>query len=139
MSARRLLLYRVALAAYLVFLVTISVLAYRSKLPFTGVMQGVPRYDLFFHALFMGTAAFLSNGALDGKLLARVRGVPIPIGPVAVLTVAGIEEWAQRFSPARSSTISDFAADVVGVVLFTWLSMRWIDRDRRALARSLSS
>jgi hypothetical protein len=43
---------------------------------------------------------------------------------VLVLLVAGVEEWAQRFSTRRTSCCSDFAADVAGVCFFCWAGSR---------------
>ena len=95
--------------------------AYLGVLP-TALPQ-IPHVDLLFHALLIG----LLGGLLDGALGFRrvVPGLAFPrLGGVLVLLVAGIEEFAQRFSPRRSSSYPDFIADVVGVLFFSWLARR---------------
>jgi VanZ family protein len=114
-------LFRLAFALQLGLDFLIGLGAYTGKLP-TSLPQ-VPHIDLLIHAILIG----LLGGLLDGSLGFR-RVVPrlaFPgVGAVLVLVVAGIEEYAQRFSPRRSSTYSDFFADVVGVLFFSWLARR---------------
>jgi VanZ family protein len=61
---------------------------------------------------------------LDGALALKPLTGSVRLAPVLVLACAGIEEYAQRFSPRRTSSWSDFAADAVGVALFSWMAGR---------------
>lgn len=95
--------------------------AYAGILPTT--LPNVPYADKVGHAVLIGPLAFFLDGALELRPL--VSGWRFPrLAPVLVLTVAGIEEYMQRFSSRRSSSFEDFAADVVGVCFFSWLAGR---------------
>lgn len=86
-------------------------------------LPSFPNFDKIAHAVLIGLLAFFLDGALDFRPL--VRGWRFPrLGPTLVLAVAGIEEYAQRFSAHRGSSILDFAADLAGVCFFSWLARR---------------
>jgi hypothetical protein len=113
--------FRAGFAAHLTLVVLISIGAYAGALPTS--IAAVPHLDLLGHAILIGGLAFFLDGALEHRGLLRDRAFP-RLGPVLVLVAAGIEEYAQRFSPRRDSSWSDYAADVVGVCFFAWLSLR---------------
>lgn len=106
--------------AYTTMVVLIGIGAYTGVLPTS--IRLLPHYDTVMHLILIGGVAFFADGALAHRPLVRGYG---SLGGAAVLLVAGVEEWAQRFSPRRTSSWSDFAADVVGVILFVWAA-RWI-------------
>jgi hypothetical protein len=87
------------------------------------VLPGLPHFDLLVHALLIGLVGGLFDGAIGFRRLVPNLAVP-RLGPLLVILAAGIEEYAQRFSPRRTSTWSDFAADVVGVLFFSWLALK---------------
>lgn len=117
MTSRR--MFRAGLAAYGTMVVMIGAGAYLGILP-TGI-QAIPHFDLVMHLILIGGVGFFLDGALDHRpLLGRWWS----LGGTLVLIVAGIEEWAQRFSPRRSSSFSDYAADIAGVILFVWLARK---------------
>ena len=114
-------LFRWALAIQLALVILISLGAYRGILPM--VLPRLPHSDLPIHALLFG----LLGACLDGSLGFRriTPGLAFPrLGAALVIVAAGIEEYAQRFSARRTSTYSDFLADVAGVLFFSWLAKR---------------
>ena len=114
--------WRVAFVVQLVVVVAIVVGAYLGRLP--TFYQGIPHADLVAHAVLFGLLAGFLDGALSHRPL-LLRGAPwLRLAPVLVLAVAAVEEVAQRLSPRRTSSLSDYAADVVGVILFVWLAGR---------------
>jgi VanZ family protein len=113
--------FRLGLAAHLTLVVLISAGAYLGILP-TSV-HGVPYADKLGHAVLIGGLAFFLDGALEHRRLHPSLSFP-RLGPALVLFVAAIEEYLQRFSARRSSDIMDYAADIVGVCFFAWLSLR---------------
>jgi hypothetical protein len=118
--------FRRGFVVYSTMVVLIGIGAYAGVLPTS--IRFLPHYDLVMHLLLIGGVAFFADGALAHRPLYRGFG---SLGGAAVLLVAGIEEWAQRFSPRRTSSWSDFAADVVGVILFVWAARRIGGTDRR--------
>lgn len=111
--------FRKGFVLYTAMVVLIGAGAYAGVLP--TQMRALPHYDLVMHLVLIGGVAFFADGALGHRPLWRGLG---SLGGAAVLAVAGIEEWAQRFSPRRSSSWSDFAADAAGVILFVWAARR---------------
>ncbi|MFO0761513.1 MAG: hypothetical protein U0359_33850 [Byssovorax sp.] len=113
--------FALGLAAQLSLVVLIATGAYLGFLPTT--LPGLPHADLVGHAVLIGPLAFFLDGVLDHRPLLR----PVPwarLAPLLVIAVAGLEEYAQRFSARRDSSYSDFFADVIGIVAFSVLSKR---------------
>jgi VanZ family protein len=50
--------------------------------------------------------------------------MPVPIACLVVLVPAAVEEYLQRYATFRTSDFSDYAADVLGAVVFVVLSRR---------------
>jgi VanZ family protein len=111
-------LFRAGLAAHLTLVVAISIGAYTGLLPTS--IRAVRHLDKLGHALLIGGLGFFLDGVLEHRRLWRTPS----LAAVIILTVAGVEEYLQRFSSRRSSDIMDFAADAVGVCFFVWLSRR---------------
>lgn len=117
--------FRIGFVAYTTVVVLIEIGAYTGGLP--TAMASVPHADKWMHLVLIGGIAFFLDGAIRHRPLWRGRG---SLAAAAVLMVAGIEEWAQRFSSRRESSWADFAADFVGVMLFVWLARRLTSRTR---------
>jgi len=112
-------MFRWGLALQLTLDVLIGLGAYLGILP--NSLPQVPHIDLLFHAILIGLLGAFLDGSLGFRRL--TPGLPFPrLGAALVILAAGIEEYAQRFSPRRTSTYSDFIADVVGVLFFSWLA-----------------
>jgi hypothetical protein len=117
--------FRAGFVAHLALVVAISIGAYTGRLPTS--LPAFPHADKLGHAVLIGGLAFFLDGALERRRLFEAWAFP-RLAPVLVLLVAGVEEYLQRLSPRRSSDLGDFAADVVGVCFFTWLSARVAQR-----------
>jgi len=130
--------WRIAFGVQLAVVLAIGAGAYLGRLP--TFYARVPHADLAIHALLFGLLAGLLDGALGHRPLLRGRLPWLRLAPALVLSAAAVEEAAQSLSPRRSASLTDFAADVVGVVVFVWLAGRataW--RERRAAARAALS
>jgi hypothetical protein len=116
--------FRYGLAAQLTLVVLISIGAYTGTLPTS--IPGLPHSDLFGHAVLIGPLAFFLDGALGFR--PAFRALPaLRLAPLLVAAAAGLEEYAQRFSARRDSCWSDFFADLLGIVIFSWLARRLAD------------
>jgi VanZ family protein len=100
---------------------SLSALAYADALPL--VVQETPHLDKVLHFSVAGVLAFFLDGALARRGM-RVGPLAVPWSAVIVLVPAGIEEYLQRYTTHRTSSFWDFAADVAGVVVLTWVSRR---------------
>lgn len=112
-----------------------SYLAYQSGLP--SIIYEVDQLDKVIHFGMGSALAFFLDpilkrrGALNGKL---------PLAAVLILVPAGVEEFLQRYSPNRSSSVWDFLADAVGVAAGIWSSrvigQRLSARTRATMSRN---
>lgn len=98
-----------------------SAVAYADGLP--AWVTTTPGVDKTLHLFMGGWLAFFLDGALARRGV-RLGRFELPLSSLLVLLPSGIDEVLQRFSEVRSSDPLDFAADVVGVTVFTWLSRR---------------
>lgn len=114
--------FALALVGYLSFLTLVDVSAYLGILP--TKLRAIPLYDTIGHFGLLGIAGLLLHRAL-GRRSVRVKGVPLPVGPMLVVIGAAAEELLQIFSPVRECCFSDFAADVVGIALFWGIDTLW--------------
>lgn len=96
----------------------LSLLAYEERLP-----EMLRELDKVVHFTMAGLLAFFLDGALRQRAFALGR-LRLPVAGTALLLVVGIEEYLQRYSVHRTSSFGDYAADVAGVVVLTWLSRR---------------
>lgn len=102
----------------IVIVVTASVCAYTGKLP---GWFGAGNTDKGLHFAMAATLAFFTDGVLAGRGITRGR-FALPLSTIVVLVPLGLEEYLQRLSVVRSSSIWDFAADVLGVFAGTLAS-----------------
>jgi VanZ family protein len=104
---------------YLGILLSISLSAYLRIIP-TEIAR-FPHYDTILHFLLLGIAGYLSHQALNKRKL-KIFNISLPFAPFIVIFFCIIDEIIQYFVPYRSADIVDLAADICGVILFTWLS-----------------
>ncbi|HVH44061.1 MAG TPA: VanZ family protein [Labilithrix sp.] len=100
---------------------TLSLDAYVEGLP--PVFEEIPHLDKTLHFALAGVLTFFLDGVLRRRMI-RLGPVSVPLAAVLFLVPAAIEEFLQRFSVNRSSSVGDFAADAAGVAFFVWLSRR---------------
>jgi hypothetical protein len=119
-----------AFALHLTGVVFVSYLAYSGKMPEWAASGPLQRYDWAAHAFAFGPLGMWLDRALRERPLYARRWAP-PMGPAIVLAAAGIEELLQQLSPRRDTSLHDYAGDVAGVVLFTWLARVVARRSRQ--------
>lgn len=106
---------------YFALIALIDAGAYAGILP--TEIKALPYYDKVMHFLLVGTFGFFLEGALGHRTIVRVPFVP-RLAPTLALVLAGTEEYLQRYSPRRSSSWSDFAANATGILVGAWLARR---------------
>jgi len=107
--------FRLAFGLHAILVLVIAALAYTGHLHVPRIFTSP--YDLVAHAVLIGLLGALADGALGFRPLSRWTPSWIGLGPAVILVLAGIEESLQVLSARRSSSLSDFLADVTGVVL----------------------
>ncbi len=101
----------------------LTVRAYHEQLPAIFNTEGV---DKMVHATLAGSLFFFLDGAL-GRPRLRSGKLAVPLAALLVLVPVGVEEILQRYSVSRTSSIGDFLADVLGVILL-WVPARALER-----------
>ena len=115
--------FRVAFAIHTALVVVIAALAYSGHLHVPKLFTSP--YDLLAHAILIGLLGALLDGALGFRPLTRWTPPWVGLGPTIIVALAGIEELLQALSARRSSSLSDFLADVTGVVLLCAVVRIW--------------
>lgn len=104
---------------YFGILMTICISAYLKMLPVKS--STIPFYDTVGHFILIGLAAFLGHLAMKKRKI-MVGAIFFPLAPLLVSLFTLIEEVLQNLSPNRTFSLSDLAADLVGIVFFYWLA-----------------
>jgi VanZ family protein len=107
---------RWALAGHLILILLVGGLAYLGQLPFT-VQSLHPSADKAMHFLLIGGLAFWLVGVWDDARL-RIAGLGLPLAILVPGLLSGLEEGLQLLSSRRSADPLDFAADMLGLVVF---------------------
>lgn len=92
-------------------------LAYRDRGPVA--VLSAPGIDKVLHATLIGAAAFWLNLVLEGR---RWRGAPLAV--LVPLVLALFEEIVQGLVPWRSLDALDLTADLIGLIVFWFISER---------------
>lgn len=121
--------WKIGLTLHASFVVLVAVLAYLGILPTTYKI--IPYADVIGHAVLIGLLAFFLDGMLKFRPLFSNMLTALRIAPLIILLIAGVEEIAQRFSPRRTSSVIDFAADAAGVLCASWLAYQFEQRALR--------
>ncbi|NRD21161.1 VanZ family protein [Winogradskyella eckloniae] len=90
---------------------------------FFDVVNGLPFGDKMGHFFLFGVLTLLINFALKYKEFKLF--IKLPIGTCIVAIVVLIEEISQGFIPNRTLDITDLLADVLGILLFSYLGKIW--------------
>jgi hypothetical protein len=115
----------------LALIAAITELAYLRRLPYA--LLDWPGSDKVVHALLFGLAVLLLELWLDGRG-PRLGRLWLPLSLLAALAVAGLEEGVQTLSPARSGSLGDLAADLLGMAFGVVLARLLLARCSRPLS-----
>ncbi|TCS94927.1 VanZ family protein [Hazenella coriacea] len=107
--------WKFAFIGYILFLLTVFALAYLKLIPVK--LQYLPLFDTIGHFMLLGIASYLSHRAFNRKMIS-LGWVKIPLGPLLISIFIMIEEFLQSFSPYRTMSLSDIAANLSGIILF---------------------
>lgn len=94
-----------------------------SESAFTGIVKSLPHGDKLGHLILYGVLTSLMVTALKFKSISIVN-CSVQLGSVLVLSFAFIEELSQLFLANRTFDIYDLYSDVIGVLLFTFVTLK---------------
>ena len=92
--------------------------------------------DTLGHFCLMGTFAFLAVWATRARST-NIAGFRMPIGAAVVLIIVILEEFSQLLVSRRSFSLTDLAADVLGITILGWIAtllFRITDREAEQAA-----
>ena len=117
---------------FIVFIILVIVLADIGRLGFLGVVYDFPNGDKAGHFILFGMLAFLLDLTFFQALPhADQKQVAVIIGLILALLI-GLEEFSQKFIPLRTFSLFDLSASYMGVIFFSWLSLK-IKRPQKPL------
>ncbi|WDD99404.1 VanZ family protein [Thalassomonas actiniarum] len=87
---------------------------------FFELVRSLPYGDKLGHLVLYGTLSQLTVIAFNHKCL-MVKGYPLPLGALLVLSLALIEEMSQLFLVNRTFDFADISADIAGIIIFTMM------------------
>jgi VanZ family protein len=82
--------------------------------PLGFFVNSIPTLDKVLHFLMYGGMALLANAALSRRPRWSLIGA-IATGSIIVMIVSTIEEYSNTFTPCRSWSLSDLAANYLGI------------------------
>ena len=94
---------------------------------FFDFVRALPYGDKLGHILLYGALTTLMVIALKFKTIS-IRKMNVQLGSILVLSFAFIEEITQLFLVNRTFDLNDIVSDVIGVVVFTVITTRYVNR-----------
>ncbi|AZZ98211.1 VanZ family protein [Pseudoalteromonas sp. R3] len=88
---------------------------------FFELVKIIPYGDKVGHFVLFGTLTLCVNVASKFKVF-KLGTIDVFWGTAAVFVFATVEELSQYLIPTRTLDMHDYIADMVGIILFTWLS-----------------
>ena len=94
---------------------------------FFDIVRSLPYGDKLGHILLYGALTTLMVIALKFKTIS-IHKKNVQLGSILVLGFAFIEEITQLFLVNRTFDLNDIVSDVIGVVVFTVITTRYVNR-----------
>jgi VanZ family protein len=109
---------------FMLFIVLIILLADTGNLGVLGMIYRIPYADKVAHFVLYGILSLLINLTLFRSLPDQNRLLLAAINGSILFLLIGIEELSQRSFSNRTFSLEDLSASYLGVLLFSWLSMK---------------
>lgn len=113
-------------ALFFIFCVAVIILADSGNLPRPiRAIYDFPNGDKIGHFILFGLLTFFITRAFLSSFPSKPRGwVALSIGLILALLI-GLEEFSQKFFPARSFNFIDLLASYAGIFAFAFLAVYW--------------
>ncbi|MFZ5882677.1 MAG: VanZ family protein [Chloroflexota bacterium] len=114
---------------FALFVAAVIVLADGGRLGILRFVNGIPFGDKLGHFLLFGVLTLLldltlfrSRPDLNPNLTALRVALTLAL-------IIGLEEFSQRYFASRSFDLVDLTFSYLGVVFFSWMSVKYVGRD----------
>lgn len=119
---------KITITVYFFLLAMIVYAANQGTLPkYLSFYREIPGGDALGHFILMGIFSFLAT-IISLKQRLTLARILIPVGPVLVFLIVLAEEISQIFIATRTFSLIDLAADLLGIITFAWLGLRFNKR-----------
>lgn len=113
-----------AAVGFAFFILAIIILADRGRLGIFEIVYRIPFGDKAGHFVLYGILSLLVNLALFQTFPGRPPKRIVWISGLVLLLLIGVEEFSQKYFPARTFSYLDLAAGYLGVLVFSLLSLK---------------
>ena len=116
---------------FTLFIILIIVLADTGNLGIFGFLYHIPYADKAGHFVLYGILALLVNLTLFRTVRNQNRIWIALISSSVLFFLIGIEEFSQRSFSNRTFDLVDLSAGYLGVIFFSWLAWRIVQKKRK--------
>ncbi|NWG07319.1 MAG: VanZ family protein [Chloroflexi bacterium] len=106
------------------FIVLIIVLADAGRLGFLGFLNQIPFGDKAGHFILYGILTLFIDLALLGSFPRQDRNLVVVRCGLVLALLIGLEEFSQQIFAKRSFDLIDLAFSYLGVIFFSWLTLK---------------
>ena len=97
----------------------------------------IPFGDDLGHFFLMGILSFFAT-IVSGQRRVCIARFRISPGPIVVFVIVLMEELSQMFIPTRTFSFSDLTADILGIVTFAWLGLKFMNPSSKGTTDGVS-
>ena len=109
---------------FTLFIILIIILADTGSLGVLNLVYKIPFADKIGHFSLYGILTLLVDLSFMRSLPPHSRKRVAVISGLILALLIGLEEFSQRYFATRTFSLIDLAASYLGVIVFSWLSMR---------------
>ena len=109
---------------FTLFIILVIVFADLGKLGILGIINQIPYGDKAGHFILYGILALLIDLTFIRSLPNRSPKLIIATIGLILILIIGIEEYSQQFFAKRTYDLVDLTFSYLGVVFFSWISLR---------------
>ncbi len=114
---------------FTLFIILIIVLADTGNLGVLNLVNQIPFADKVGHFSLYGILTLLVDLTFMSSLPNQSRKRVVVISGLILSLLIGLEEFSQRYFSTRTFSLLDLAASYLGVITFSWLSMRVVEKE----------
>jgi hypothetical protein len=114
---------------FTLFIVLIIILADTGHLGMLAVLYHIPFADKAGHFILYGILALLINLTLFRTVPLQRRKWVAMISGVILALLIGVEELSQRSFSNRTFDLIDLSASYLGLMFFSWLAVRLVQKE----------
>jgi VanZ family protein len=109
---------------FVLFIVLVIILADLGKLGILGVINKIPFGDKAGHFILYGIMTLLLDLTFMRSLPNRNAKLIVFLLGIVLVLIIGLEEYSQQFFAKRTYDLVDLTFSYLGVISFSWVSLK---------------